>query len=302
MQRIALVPFNQGEVPLDELMRVAAAIDKQVQRDWRPIWGGVLGAAASVSVSPFARLAEAVANGAWPVIIGSNVKGASGFHSDDLGQPFALVQLGPNWEHVVSHEVLELLVDPFGNLFLDSDAIDGSGGRSSFLVEICDPCESIEFSYTVDGIVVSDFYTPNYFDPVQSSGVRYSFQGSITEPKQVLKGGYLSWRNPITNEWQQRTFFSGNVPVDHSLGQLSAVNGSIRSQIDKRTVTSQAKSHVNRAVKESKKKQSAYQKQALARTKRLMQLINQLMADPNTKSANGSAKRPRKRKRNLRQP
>jgi hypothetical protein len=45
-------------------------------------------------------------------------------------------------------------------------------------------------------VMVSDFYTPQYFDPVQSSGVRYSFSGQIRGPREVLDGGYLSWFDP----------------------------------------------------------------------------------------------------------
>jgi hypothetical protein len=40
---------------------------------------------------------------------------------------------------------------------------------------------------------VSDFYTPHYFDPVKSTGVRYSFSGQVRGPREVLDGGYLSW-------------------------------------------------------------------------------------------------------------
>ena len=33
-----------------------------------------------------------------------------------------------------------------------------------FLVEVCDPCEVPALGYTVNGVRVSDFYTPRYFD------------------------------------------------------------------------------------------------------------------------------------------
>jgi len=46
--------------------------------------------------------------------------------------------------------------------------------------------------------MVSDFYTRQYFDPLQSSGVRYSFSGQIRGPREVLDGGYLSWFDPET--------------------------------------------------------------------------------------------------------
>jgi hypothetical protein len=46
--------------------------------------------------------------------------------------------------------------------------------------------------------MVSDFYTPQYFDPVKSSGVRYSYSGRVRGPREVLDGGYLSWFDPLT--------------------------------------------------------------------------------------------------------
>jgi hypothetical protein len=46
--------------------------------------------------------------------------------------------------------------------------------------------------------MVSDFYTPHYFEPVAANGVRYSYSGQIHVPRQVLDGGYLSWFDPET--------------------------------------------------------------------------------------------------------
>ena len=50
----------------------------------------------------------------------------------------------------------------------------------------------------MNSVMVSDFYTPQYFDPVKSSGVRYSFSGQVRGPREVLDGGYLSWFDPQT--------------------------------------------------------------------------------------------------------
>ncbi len=51
---------------------------------------------------------------------------------------------------------------------------------------------------SVNSVMVSDFYTPQYFDPVKSNGVRYSFSGQVRGPREVLDGGYLSWFDPQT--------------------------------------------------------------------------------------------------------
>jgi hypothetical protein len=117
-------------------------------------------------------------------------------------------------------------------------------GRVKFLVEVCDPCEDKTFAYTVNGIVVSDFYTPHYFDPVPAPGVRYSYTNSIKQPRQVLKNGYLTWFDLASKTWWQRTWW-GAKPADTKIA-LKIVNGNLRSAVDR--VTSEKQSKVMRGT------------------------------------------------------
>src|SRR5262249_10112160 len=131
---------------------------------------------------------------------------------------------------------LEMLVDPFGNRIVAGQSPKQGQGRVEFLVEVCDPSESAAFAYTINGITMSDFYTPAYFDPVVNAAVRYSFTGALKKPRQVLKGGYLSWHDPVSDHWFQETFFGGNAPKFVDLGKLTAKAGkSIRTQIYEKT-------------------------------------------------------------------
>jgi hypothetical protein len=164
--------------------------------------------------------------------------GAAGIHVDKDHQPYALITSSDDkdvWSLTASHELLEMLVDPFGNRLVAGDSPKKDQGRVMFLVEVCDPSEAAEFGYTVNGVRVSDFYTPHFFDPVAASGVRYSYTDAITEPRKILSGGYLSWMDPTTNHWWQEYWFSGSGPSFRDLGQLSADQGSLRSQIDRLT-------------------------------------------------------------------
>jgi hypothetical protein len=104
-------------------------------------------------------------------------------------------------------------------------------GRVEYLVEVSDPSEGPEYGYTVNGILMSDFYFPRYFDPVEEAGVRYSFTGAIKKPRQVLPGGYISWHEPISGHWWQQTYF-GAEPEFIDLGQLDLTGRSIRAAID----------------------------------------------------------------------
>lgn len=124
-----------------------------------------------------------------------------------------------------------MLADPFGNRTIAGPSIKSGQGRVSYLVEVCDPSEAAGFGYTVNDILVSDFYAPSYFDPVAASGVRYSFTGAITKPREVLKGGYLSWQDPVSDHWFQATFFGSKLEIK-DIGPIDASKGSLRSQID----------------------------------------------------------------------
>jgi len=226
VRHVALVS-DDADVPTQEILRVGSALQKQVTRDFSPIWD------IHATVDGFASL-EAVPLGYWPVIVVAEVQGAAGFHSDNNGQPFALVEAGASWSLTASHEVLEMLGDPSGDRLVAGPSPMPGQGRVEFLVEVCDPSEDDAFAYTVNDVLVSDFYTPHFFDPTKEDGVQYSFTGKITEPRQVLRGGYLSWHDPVTDHWFQETFFRAE-PEFKDLGVLARQNGSLREMIDART-------------------------------------------------------------------
>ena len=152
--------------------------------------------------------------GVWPVqLVKSLPPGEGGFHSDKHKQPYSKViasKTDPTWTIDASHEILEMLVDPYGNRMQSSVAIeivkgkiqDGTG-QFGYLVEACDPCEDNSYAYTINGVAVSDFITPHYYDPLVTPGTRYSFTGAIKGPRQILPGGYISWVNTEKDEWQQ---------------------------------------------------------------------------------------------------
>jgi len=237
IQQLGLVSESQ-RVGMSDLMRVAAALQKQASRDLAPIWD------ISATVNAFEKL-EDVPLGYWPLIVKDDIGfKAAGIHLDKDRQPFALIGSAADlddWSLTTSHETLEMLVDPFGDRLIAGDSPKSGQGRVSFLVEVCDPSEAAQFAYTINGILVSDFYTPHYFDPVAAPGVRYSFTGAITQPRQVLKGGYLSWVEPVSQHWWQETWFTGQQPEFRDMGTLDATTSSLRSQIDRLTAEERAK-------------------------------------------------------------
>jgi hypothetical protein len=231
---VALVS-DTPSVTLSQVTTVAAALQKQVSRDFGPIWS------VNATVNAFDAL-ESVPVDYWPVILRDDIQepGAAGFHTDDHGQPFSLVQVDNTWPLTASHETLEMLADPFGNRTIagappsQAPAPISGFNRVVYLVEVADPCESDQFSYKVNGVQVSDFLTQHYYDPNGATGVRYSFRNHIREPHTVLEGGYVSFGNPVDNHWYQIIVQNGKVGT-RDLGVISSKSGmSLREAVDRK--------------------------------------------------------------------
>jgi hypothetical protein len=222
---LALVSLTPT-VGLSELATVSAAIQKQLTRDFGPLW------TIEATIDPFARL-EDVPLGYWKIHV-VNTFDRGGQHRDRQNQPYALVAAGSGWSLVASHEALEMLVDPFGNRLVAGPSPVAGQGRVEFLVEVCDPCQDDQFAYTVNDVLVSDFYTEKYFDPVGVPGVRYSFTGAITSPHQVLEGGYLTWREPTNGHWFQLKVVNAQQQLK-DFGVIRPGPNGLRMAIDRRS-------------------------------------------------------------------
>ncbi len=230
---VALVSESSA-VTFQDVSQAAAAISKQAARDFGPLWG------VNATVDAFPAL-ENVPTDYWPVMIRDDINqpGAAGYHTDDNGQPFALVQADDSWPLTAAHETLEMLADPSGNRTVagapppNSPAPVSGFRRVLYLVEVCDPCESADFAYESNGVQVSDFITPSYYNSHVKSGVRYSFTGNVKAPHTVLEGGYVSFGNPVTNEWYQIIVVNGQTQL-RDLGKLQRNGRSLRETIDAR--------------------------------------------------------------------
>lgn len=144
---------------------------------------------------------------------------------DGSNQPYSLIENGEHWSLDASHECLEMLVDPAGNRtqvgpLLKQAVLPGhTTTQVQYVVEVCDPIQDAQYAYEIDGILVSDFFTPNFYDTVGAPGVRYDFTGALSAPLQVLTNGYVSWIDPTTgNTMQFRNFLdAGGHPAPEIL-------------------------------------------------------------------------------------
>ncbi|MDQ3997994.1 MAG: hypothetical protein M3303_13375 [Gemmatimonadota bacterium] len=211
-EHLAIVSLTR-EVSTRDLLRASAAVQKQIARDFTPYWG------LSATVHAFDDLESVPSDYTQIVVFGDadelvgRLEFAIGeefaaqliddFEGDRLSglhlnaftrQPFALVSATGDWTVTLSHETLDMIADPFGNRLVAAAHPQDPQQRVNYLVEVCDPCQATW--YPVNGVRVSDFYTPKYFDPVWVDRSRYSFTGEITRPLEILEGGYVSWIDP----------------------------------------------------------------------------------------------------------
>ncbi len=107
--------------------------------------------------------------------------GALGYHEltsrgTPLGKVFAGLDLrsGVSWTVTLSHELLEMLADPWINW-----CAQGTDGKI-YALEVCDAVESDKLGYEIDGVMVSDFITPAWFEPTRAD--RVDFKRRIAKP------------------------------------------------------------------------------------------------------------------------
>jgi hypothetical protein len=269
--QIALISTAQ-DVSFGELSQVSAAIQKQVSRDFAPIWN------VNATVDCFDGLAS-VPPGYWIVTVTSDLDPADGggIHRAEDGRPFALVRSGEGWSVSASHETLEMIIDPLEGRFVSAQSPISGQGRVDFLVEVCDPCQAATFAYPVNGKSVSDFITPNYFDPVTNSAVRYSFTGAVKRPLEVLRGCYLTWQDPVSGHSFQESFF-GETPLFDDLGPTPPpLERSFRSMIyEKRAAITKSRRNAD-ALRRHDKVAESVAKASLARASRLQREIAELL-------------------------
>jgi hypothetical protein len=133
------------------------------------------------------------------------------FHTVQNGRPEVQVAVktiqytSESWTVCLSHEVLEMLVDRDVNLTAFGP-LPGSGKkkRVAFCYEICDPVASE--SYSIEGVEVSNFVLPSYFQADARAGSKHDFlgrkeDGRLLKPFGVKRGGYITYIDPRTGEW-----------------------------------------------------------------------------------------------------
>lgn len=186
------------QVTDDEAKKIAHACNVQISRDAAPAWEKTRVVVEYHNGRDLESVQKAVPAGSWVLILldQPDSAGVLGWHwTDDTDRVYSEVFTAPCFQagstaldgtyavsSVVSHEVLETFGDPFCNGWSDS-------GRGFLLAqELCDPVEAD--GYKIDGVTVSNFVLPEYFDPTVSAGEKFDWLNRLTQPFSMSPGGY----------------------------------------------------------------------------------------------------------------
>lgn len=281
LTQIALAPgqmTNQDtQAVVAKIQDLAAALQIQVSKHFAPIWQ------VDAAIAAYSDI-RSVPVGYWPIMIVDVINDPNdlGYHIDDSNQPYAVVQFttDDSWMMTASHELLEMLADPWGNRVVPGPSIDPDAPNDQvrYLVEVCDPVESNAFAYSINGMQVSNFITPAYHNPALQPGAtpdRYDYCSVVKQPRQVLAGGYLSWEDLTTGKMRQVTVDEKGTPTFSDIG-TGTFKGckSLREAINKLTPTPASFYRPDQGIAPGlKARQDGVQRAALARANNLLQLI-----------------------------
>lgn len=206
--KVALINQTNGDaVPPATLQQYAAALQQQVNNHLAPAWN------VSAEISVLAA-GDVIPPDTFPLTIVDSLTGRAGVHTNYQGQPSAEVVNNDQLSITLSHELLEMLVDPSGTNVIEAADLDpyAGGQQVQYLVEVCDPC--VIYSYDIDGVSVSDFVLPSFYQPGTTGQV--DFAGFLAQPLTVPLGCYISWLDPTDNRWHELqpdgTYLVGDKP------------------------------------------------------------------------------------------
>jgi hypothetical protein len=176
--------FNHAVTPLGvDLDALIAALQVYVDKHVAPVWGTP---AKLIKSQDFVK-------DAWAIVFldTADQPGALAYHDlTPAGLPLSKVFVKTTIDDhelvsvSTSHELVEMLVDPAINMMTT-----GPDSRTMYAYESADPVEALSFD--VNGIAMSDFVYPSYFEVFRKAGsAQFSHLNTVKKPFQILAGGY----------------------------------------------------------------------------------------------------------------
>jgi hypothetical protein len=181
----------------DEAKKMVSAVNKQLRDHVAPAWG-TSRVVAEYHTGTLESVQAEVPKSAWVMALldTPDQAGVLGWHwQDDQDHIYSEIFAKPCLDagstaltgpyavsSVVSHEACETDGDPFCNEWADT------GHGILVARELSDPVEAD--TYEIDGVAVSNFVLPEWFDPTVSAGEKFDYLGTTTRPFSMSKGGY----------------------------------------------------------------------------------------------------------------
>jgi hypothetical protein len=202
-----IIVVNESTLVSDtDLATWTAAVQQQITNDVAPFWG------VSTTLHNIPKGTQPPSGEWWMVVLDdSDIGGDLGYHDlGDQGQPmgkvFARTTMNDGWgaqdsvSRVLSHETIELLVDPMMVKFIELD--DGQ-----YQVEPGDPLSVPSSGYQIDNVLVSAWATPAYYH--YNTDTRYDFRGALPgllpgPCPAMIYGSYLPYRPTGSTQWQSK--------------------------------------------------------------------------------------------------
>jgi hypothetical protein len=177
-----------------EVVAVIPSLQRQISEHFEPAWG--IGAQLVFAEKRVPRHAYQIH--IVDEATSEEDAGYLGYHFQSDGSPaatlFAREDLLGNGtiSETMSHEILEMLVDPAVNLYAYRPAGRGRRERGYFY-EVCDAVQTEH--YKIDGVEVCDFVYPQWYEHNWPPGSRrFDHLGRLEEPFQILPGCYADVR------------------------------------------------------------------------------------------------------------
>ena len=210
---ISVINFstNLSDQQIQDAIRT---VNRQIVEDFMPIWGA--GRRLVLHASPFLRQAPLNSQDLenHPVrgesviymVDEASLQGALGFHALNAREvPFGFVftDFLDGWTVTLSHEALELIIDPTANVFVPGPDPRDPDNLSKFVWHTYEVCDAVErTSYMIDDLSVSNFLTPSYFAEGDALGTRNDFLGVGVKSFATTPGSHIAFFDPAAGRFE----------------------------------------------------------------------------------------------------
>lgn len=184
---------NMSTLLTDEAVAsLVPALQRQVTEHFEPAWG--VGARIVFVEKKMPRHSYQI-----QVHDVADEAGYLGYHFQDNGYPVASIFAKDDMaddgtiSDTLSHEIMEMLIDPAVNLYAYRPAKGGRAERGYFY-EVCDPVQC--HHYHIDRVKVCDFVYPEWYEYIwPKKSRRFDHLGLVSEPFEILPGCYADIRD-----------------------------------------------------------------------------------------------------------